>query len=71
MAIYDFTCDGCGTRFEELVRRPVDEDTLKCPECGSGDIHREIGAPSLMTGGGGGLSTDSLSGGCSPSSPFS
>jgi len=37
MALLDFECEACGTRFEELVlgdRSPV------CPECGTGEVRR-------------------------------
>ena len=35
MPIFEYLCDGCGTKFEKLVRR-ADDATL-CPSCG--DTH--------------------------------
>jgi putative FmdB family regulatory protein len=37
MPIYEFTCQACGARFEELVRRDA---TAPCPECGSAEVER-------------------------------
>jgi putative FmdB family regulatory protein len=33
MPVYEFECEGCGSRFEELA--PSDTRSLPCPECGS------------------------------------
>jgi putative FmdB family regulatory protein len=35
MPIFEYRCDGCGTKFEKLVRRS--EDATLCPSCG--DTH--------------------------------
>jgi putative FmdB family regulatory protein len=35
MPIFEYLCDGCGTKFEKLVRRS--EDATLCPSCG--DTH--------------------------------
>jgi putative FmdB family regulatory protein len=42
--IYEFVCDACGHRFEELVGSPVGRqaDDVACPECGSGKVEREV-----------------------------
>ena len=32
MPIYEYRCESCAERFEELVRRP--DDPVACPECG-------------------------------------
>jgi putative FmdB family regulatory protein len=37
MPIYEFTCNGCGTLFEELVRNG---DKPVCPSCASADVDR-------------------------------
>ena len=34
MPIYEYRCETCDERFEELVRRP--DDTVACPQCGGG-----------------------------------
>jgi putative FmdB family regulatory protein len=36
MPIFEYLCDGCGTKFEKLVRRS-DDDTL-CPSCGDSHV---------------------------------
>jgi putative FmdB family regulatory protein len=33
MPIYEFECEGCGERFEELVA--ADADGVECPACGA------------------------------------
>ena len=33
MPLYEFECEQCGNRFEELV--PAETCSLACPECGS------------------------------------
>lgn len=35
MPIFEYRCEGCGKRFEKLVRG--DED-VRCPDCGSGGV---------------------------------
>ena len=70
MPMYDFRCGSCGTEFEELVRGKEGENDVRCPDCDSRDIRREISAPCVHTGTGRASSGGSASGGCSPSSPF-
>ena len=38
MPVYEFECEGCGARFEELTQS--DTHSLSCPECGSDDTQR-------------------------------
>ena len=42
--IYEFSCQSCGHRFEELVGSHVGLETadVACPECGSHEIEREV-----------------------------
>jgi putative FmdB family regulatory protein len=40
MPIYEFECEGCGDRFEELVGAGA--ETAPCPECGSERTRRLI-----------------------------
>lgn len=40
MPIYEFHCEQCGARFEELVGAQA--DLVPCPECGSGQTRRAI-----------------------------
>jgi putative FmdB family regulatory protein len=44
--IYEFVCESCGHRFEELVgthvgRRAAD---VRCPECGAENVERQLSA---------------------------
>ncbi len=48
MPMYDFFCQNCNNKFEELV---LANETPKCPQCSSEQVQREISAPSpLKTG---------------------
>ncbi|HEY5710004.1 MAG TPA: zinc ribbon domain-containing protein [Solirubrobacterales bacterium] len=38
MPVYEFECEQCGDRFEELARS--DTHSLACPACGSGRTRR-------------------------------
>ncbi len=40
MPIYEFECEGCGRRFEELVG--AEAEGIACPECGSTHTERLI-----------------------------
>jgi putative FmdB family regulatory protein len=40
MPIYEFECEGCGARFEELVA--ADAGGVPCPECGAVRTRRLI-----------------------------
>ena len=42
--IYEFSCQSCGHRFEELVGSHVGLDAadVSCPECGSEKVEREL-----------------------------
>ena len=44
MPIYEFVCESCGHRFEELVGSHVGRrvDEVRCPECGAEEIERQI-----------------------------
>jgi putative FmdB family regulatory protein len=47
MKLYDFQCNGCGRRFEELVRQVAD---ARCPSCSSSDVARQLSAFSVGGG---------------------
>lgn len=70
MPMFDFRCNDCGARFEELVRTRDGKDEVKCPGCGSEKVRREISAPCVHTGASGGAPAP-VSGGCAHSSGFS
>lgn len=42
MPIYEYACDQCGHRFEELLRSERDERSLKCPQCGARQVVRQL-----------------------------
>ncbi|HET9597679.1 MAG TPA: zinc ribbon domain-containing protein [Anaeromyxobacteraceae bacterium] len=44
MPIYDYACP-CGKTFEALVRRPSDEEELRCPACEGAKLERLISQP--------------------------
>jgi putative FmdB family regulatory protein len=44
MPIYEFECEGCGARFEELVAAGV--EGIACPSCGSERTRRLLSAVS-------------------------
>lgn len=44
MPIYEFECEECGARFEELVAADVTE--LRCQRCGSARAKRQISSVS-------------------------
>lgn len=73
MPIYEYKCDKCGERFEEIVFGS--DSSLACPKCQSKDVERQMscfasfgsdkgGLPAGLSGGGGG-------GGCGSSGGFS
>ena len=35
MPIYEYTCNACDARFEQLQRTMATDAKVKCPECGS------------------------------------
>ncbi|MGO9239437.1 MAG: FmdB family zinc ribbon protein [Bryobacteraceae bacterium] len=42
MPIFEYSCEGCGTKFEKLIYRQDDEAALACPECGKAHPRREL-----------------------------
>ena len=44
MPIYEFVCESCGHRFEELVGSHVGvrAGDVRCPECGAAEVERQI-----------------------------
>jgi putative FmdB family regulatory protein len=39
MPLFEFICDDCGTRFEELVSS---ERAVGCPKCGGADVRKQF-----------------------------
>ena len=59
MPIYEFQCEGCGEKFEEIVFGNR-EDPVPCPECDSTSTHRLMSTFS-WTGTGGSSSPSACS----------
>lgn len=34
MPIFEYACDDCGTKFEKLIRRAAETESVNCPACG-------------------------------------
>ncbi len=34
MPIFEYSCDDCGSKFEKLVRRSAEAESVRCPSCG-------------------------------------
>ena len=55
MPLYEFRCSDCSHDFEELVRSMAAVDQVKCPSCGSGQVHKRVSSfAARVTGAGGG-----------------
>ena len=53
MPIYEYLCGDCGTKFEKLVRRSSDADSLECPSCGEKHLTQELSTFSAQVSGSG------------------
>jgi putative FmdB family regulatory protein len=40
MPLYEYRCEKCGKRFEELVMNSLEK--VSCPDCESDDVEREF-----------------------------
>jgi putative FmdB family regulatory protein len=60
MPIYEFRCEDCAKDFEELVRSGT--ETLPCPTCGGGKVHRLVSKVAFSSGGK--MTTTASSSGC-------
>ena len=67
MPLYEFACDACGRKFEELFRSLTERRKPKCPKCKSGRVHKLFSTFSAAGGdpgkGAGGKSCGSCAGG--------
>ena len=57
MPLYEYECDACGHRFEQIQKfsdRPVE----KCPACGAQAVHKLISSPAIQFKGSGWYITD-------------
>ncbi len=57
MPIYEFQCNACGHRFDELMRLS-DPDPAACPACGAAQVQRQVTAPTFRLAGAGWYETD-------------
>jgi putative FmdB family regulatory protein len=49
MPMYEYRCEECGNRYEELRRMSEADQDLSCPKCGSSGVERLLSA--FATGG--------------------
>ncbi|MBN2001343.1 zinc ribbon domain-containing protein [candidate division KSB1 bacterium] len=64
MPIYEFTCQSCSCRFEELVRNSADVLALMCIQCGSKKINKEMSVCGFSSSGKTITSSSKNCGGC-------
>lgn len=64
MAIYEFICTKCGTKFEELIMGGAHAE-VKCPSCGGTEVKRLMSTFGYNGGSGFKSTTSSSGGGCS------
>ncbi len=57
MPLYEYVCKSCGESFE-IIQKFSDPPPEKCPHCGSTNITKKIGAPSIRFKGSGWYITD-------------
>jgi len=65
MPLYEFTCRGCGTEFEELcTSAEVEAGEVTCPECGKKKAEKKLSVfAATGDSGGGGFSGPPCGGG--------
>ncbi|HLH02449.1 MAG TPA: zinc ribbon domain-containing protein [Bryobacteraceae bacterium] len=51
MPIFEYSCDDCGKRFEQLVRRASEADGVRCPACGTDHLTTEYSTFAAHAGG--------------------
>lgn len=66
MPMYEYRCQDCGAKYEQLRRMSDADKDLECPLCGSHNVRREISACAI-----GGSSSSNSGGGCAPRGGFS
>jgi putative FmdB family regulatory protein len=42
MPLYEFDCDACGKKFEELIRSTTERRRPKCPHCKSPNVRKRF-----------------------------
>jgi putative FmdB family regulatory protein len=51
MPIYEYLCEDCGSKFEKLIRRQADTESLACPACGQSHLNQELSTFSARANG--------------------
>lgn len=51
MPIFEYTCSDCGKEFKKLVLSSAGENEIRCPDCNSKNIKKEISLFSAKTTG--------------------
>ncbi|KPV52508.1 hypothetical protein SE17_15090 [Kouleothrix aurantiaca] len=62
MPLYEYTCQGCGARFEKLVRSSTNPAAIICPRCASAAVARVFSTFATS----GGASNESSAPACGP-----
>ncbi len=57
MPLYEYACEHCGNRFEQIVKFS-DPPVETCPKCGSGPVHKLMSSPAIQFKGSGWYITD-------------
>ena len=63
MPIFEYTCANCGHRFEKLILSAKRAKELRCPECNSAQVEKNISMFGSLSKGGAGSSAAN----CAPS----
>ncbi len=61
MKLYDFLCNKCGKKFEDLVN---DLSEARCPDCASADVEKQLSAFAIGGSSSSSASFDPGGGGC-------
>lgn len=65
MPLFEFECNSCNHRFEELVSSSS-KIVEKCPKCENSDVKKLVSAGSIKSGGNTAASAPSPAPACSP-----
>jgi putative FmdB family regulatory protein len=57
MPLYEYECEACGARFEQ-IQRFSDPPTDVCPNCGERKVHKLLSSPAIQFKGSGWYVTD-------------
>jgi putative FmdB family regulatory protein len=64
MPIYEYTCQACNKKFDQLVRSMSSDAKANCPHCGSPKTARALSVFAAVSGTSAGSSTQPQGGGC-------